>query len=92
MEFNRISITKNEQRNNFPVRFLFCVKTFLSQIKKAQLLIINKVVSLKQAAQDSGIPYHTLRNFVNKPENMKNAAWIRIHRLANVYDQIIKSL
>lgn len=64
----------------------------ITDLKKAQLLIINRVVSLKQAAQDSGIPYPTLRNFVNKPENMKNAAWIRIHRLADVYDQIIKSL
>ncbi|MTE03595.1 MULTISPECIES: hypothetical protein [Lactobacillus] len=59
-----------------------------TELHKAQSLILKKEIPFTKLSEKSGIPYRTLRNYVGDPEKMKDAAWIRIHRLAEVFNKL----
>lgn len=58
----------------------------MNDLEKAKALIFNRLIRLKTISEKTGIPYVTIRSYVSYPEKMETAAWIRIHKLADLYD------
>lgn len=62
----------------------------MNDLEKAQKVIVNKMWTLKKLAEETNIPYFTLRNYVKEPEKMKTTAWENVYKLSKIYDEIIK--
>lgn len=63
----------------------------MNDLQKAKALILNRQVRLKTVSEKTDIPYATIRSYVSYPEKMETAAWIRIHKLAGLYDEMEKT-
>lgn len=58
----------------------------MSDLEKAQALLADRTYKLKNISRDADIPYITIRTYSQYPKKLKTAAWIRVHRLARMYD------
>lgn len=62
----------------------------MNDLEKAQALLFNRKIKLKNIADSTGIPYPTIRSYIVNPNKMKTAAWITIYTLAQLYEEVEK--
>lgn len=59
----------------------------LTDLEKADLLLQNRRISLKDVAKFSKIPYGTIKQYSSKPEMLRNTAWWKVRELSLIYDK-----
>lgn len=59
----------------------------LTDLEKADLLLQNRRISLKDVAKLSKIPYGTIKQYSSKPEMLRNTAWWKVRELSLIYDK-----
>lgn len=59
----------------------------MNDLEKARQLLLNKSIKAIDIAKKTGIAPKTLSIYVSHPEKMQVATWIRIHKLAVIFDE-----
>lgn len=62
----------------------------MDDLEKAQALLANRKYRLKNVSKDVDIPYATIKSYSQYPSKLRTAAWIRVNKLAQVYDRVKK--
>ena len=59
----------------------------MNDLQKAQFYITDKNHSLTKTAERLNISLGTLAGYRGNPKKLENAAWIKVYRLAKLYDE-----
>lgn len=59
-----------------------------NDLEKAQALLANRKYKLKTISEEVDIPYITIKTYSRQPDKLRTAAWIRVNKLARVYDRL----
>lgn len=61
--------------------------TNMNDLQKAQSYITDKNHSLTKTAEMLNVALGTLAGYRGNPKKLENAAWIKVHALAELYDK-----
>lgn len=64
----------------------------MNDLEKAQKLLTSKLMPLNRVAEKSRISYNTVRQYAAHSKKLENASWVRIHKLALIYDCLVSEL
>ncbi|WFF43744.1 hypothetical protein [Lactobacillus phage CR28] len=64
----------------------------MTDLEKAQSLLIDKLIPLYIVAEKSKISYNTIRQYSSHPEKLKTASWVKVRTLALIYDDLVSEL
>lgn len=67
------------------------MRTIISDLEKAQLMVSDKNYPLTEVAKVTGISYAALKLYRANPEKLRMAAWERVNALATYYDETHQS-
>lgn len=58
----------------------------MTELDKAQAVIVDKNNSFAKLKEGSGVSIPTLKSYRAEPEKLRTARWITVHKLAQLYD------
>ena len=59
----------------------------MDELKKAKALLSDRNIKLTDLAEDTHIPYESLRTLRYDLSKVDKASWERVHLLAQIYDE-----
>lgn len=57
-----------------------------SELDRAKKIVKSKNIKGTEIERLTGIPYPTLRNYINNPDNLGKASWANVNKLSRAYD------